>query len=147
MTKSKKYDTIFKGVWRNGNARGFDPCIRQFDPANPCHRVDSSVGKSIRLITGRSWVQVPCDPPCHAFGKKPHFFWRLGKTRSADGRNLDHRCETWGNSLIGRATRTVKSRREGSSPSCPANMSACRNWQTRRSQKPLLYACEFKSHR
>lgn len=37
LTKSKKYDTISKGVWRNGNARGFDPCIRQFDPANPCH--------------------------------------------------------------------------------------------------------------
>ena len=85
LTKLQKYDTIFKGVWRNGNARGFDPCIRQFDPANPCHWVDSSVGESIRLITGRSWVQIPCDPPCHAFGKKPPFFWRLGKTRSADG--------------------------------------------------------------
>ena len=73
LTKLQKYDTIFKGVWRNGNARGFDPCILQFDPANPCHWVDSSVGESIRLITGRSWVQVPCDPPCHAFGKKSSF--------------------------------------------------------------------------
>lgn len=27
------------------------------------------------------------------------------------------------------------------------NMSACRNWQTRRSQTPLLCACGFKPHR
>ena len=69
LTKLQKYDTIFKGVWRNGNARGFDPCIRQFDPANPCHWVISSVGQSYRLITGWSWVQVPDDPPRQCFGE------------------------------------------------------------------------------
>ena len=56
-----------RGVAQLGSATGLGPVGRGFKSCHPDHFFStwaiSSVGQSIRLITGRSWVQVPDGPP------------------------------------------------------------------------------------
>ena len=63
---------VYRGVAQFGSATGLGPVGRGFKSCHPDHfrerkRFDywaiSSVGQSIRLITGRSGVQVPDGPP------------------------------------------------------------------------------------
>ena len=60
----------FRGVAQLGSATGLGPVGRGFKSCHPDHYkreplnwAISSVGQSIRLITGRSGVQVPDGPP------------------------------------------------------------------------------------
>ena len=59
--------TSFRGVAQFGSATGLGPVGRGFKSCHPDHFnktwAISSVGQSVRLITGRSWVQVPDGPP------------------------------------------------------------------------------------
>ena len=53
-----------RGVAQLGSATGLGPVGRGFKSCHPDHfRAISSVGQSVRLITGRSGVQVPDGPP------------------------------------------------------------------------------------
>ena len=59
-----KYIITFRGVAQLGSATGLGPVGRGFKSCHPDHfRAISSVGQSVRLITGRSGVQVPDGPP------------------------------------------------------------------------------------
>ena len=61
---------LYRGVAQFGSATGLGPVGRGFKSCHPDHLPNiwaiSSVGQSIRLITGRSGVQVPDGPPKYA---------------------------------------------------------------------------------
>ena len=70
---------VYRGVAQFGSATGLGPVGRGFKSCHPDHLTNwrarryslkrsdsgaiSSVGQSVRLITGRSGVQVPDGPP------------------------------------------------------------------------------------
>ena len=64
-----------RGVAQFGSATGLGPVGRGFKSCHPDHYKNiwafSSVGQSIRLITGRSRVQVPEGPPFTQFNICP----------------------------------------------------------------------------